>query len=77
MSRVTVAIDVGQLARAGGNGDRFSATTELGGASICTYGSTQNEAERRAKGAILRHLGNLLERGAVELDEVRFRTKTA
>jgi hypothetical protein len=76
VSRVTIAIDVGPLARAGG-ANRFSATTDLGGTPICAYGQTAAEAERRARGAALRVLASLLERGAADVSEVRFRMQSA
>jgi hypothetical protein len=72
--RVTVAIQVG---RPSGRDQRFAATTELAGSPICTYGATADEAERKAKGAALRFLGTLLERGAAQLSEIRFKTTTA
>lgn len=74
MKPVVVAIEVGQPT---GRDARFTATTELGGQPLCCYGDTASEAARRAKGAALRCLGGLLERGAVELEEVRFKTRSA
>ena len=74
MSRVVVAIQVG---RPTGRDERFTATTELAGSPICAYGVTADEAERRAKGAALRCIGTLLEKGAAQLSEIRFKTTTA
>jgi hypothetical protein len=52
---------------------RFAATTELAGTPICTYGADEGEAVRGAKGAILRLLGNVVQRGDAEFEALKFK----
>jgi hypothetical protein len=55
-------------------GNEYAAATEFAGTPICSYGPTEDEATRRAKSAILRLLGNLLERGTADVEALRFKT---
>lgn len=52
---------------------KYAATTELAGRPICSYGTTEEEASRKAKGAVLRLLGNILERDEYEVEAIRFK----
>ena len=75
MSRGVAVISV-QVGPARG-GQPFVATTDVGGTPITTYGATEAEAERRARGAALRCLGGLLERGQATVESVSFKTTRA
>ena len=61
--------------RVGGARGGFAATTELAGTPICCYGATADEAARKTKGAALRLLGGIVERGTSELVALRFEVK--
>lgn len=67
MKELVIPIRVGS-ARGG-----FAATSELAGTPICSYGPTEEEATRGTKGALLRLLGNLVQRGDAELVALRFK----
>jgi hypothetical protein len=60
--------------RVGETRGQFTAATELAGTPICTYGATEAEAVQRARGATLRLLANIVEKGNAEFEAVRFRT---
>jgi hypothetical protein len=69
MKEVVVHLEVNQAR------GEFSASTEFGGTPICTYGPTEEEAIRRAKGAIFRFLGRAVEQGHADLEALRFKVR--
>lgn len=55
----------------------FVATSDIGGNPITCYGNTADEADRAARGAALRCLGGLLERGQAAVETIAFKTTHA